>query len=758
METNNMAGRTDELRLRKHSHVLFGVLAFVTIVVAAILFGVWAGKSRVDDQRATIASALAHIRDDLLRDFAGVAALQHGIGNVIAEQRGAVSEIAFDRLVEDFLIRNENVAAAAILDSNGIRFSHGYNRAALDWLYHGAAWQDPAELVNRRAAVSLVTADPKEDGGYFIGLLQPLPPSGQGDTVNPGRRSLVVVINIAALFASTVSEASQFGVVCAIVDRDGHVALGAPAVGAIEAGRADQLVTLPVDAYWPGPTELRLLPADWVLAGMPKSGWGFSLSQRIGIYVLTGLSGLCAFSVVLLALYFSWTRGKSNDQLKVSTTALSSRDRRLAYLAEHDEATGLRNYRYLEMWRRGQVGRPGPFSVMLIDIHRFKNVNLTHGPDVGNRVLATIGARLREVLDASSIAVRIGGDKFIIIFAEAILEDKKPAMLQEVVDAVEMPVAIDDHTIRLGTVIGIAVGAIGDEDRTEMLGRADIALTAASETGRGSVCFFDETMRRRSADIRQIADDIVSAIEDDQLVVFFQPQLRAITHAVTGAEALVRWQHPTRGILTPDSFMPAAEMMNLTSRIDAIVLRKTLEHLKAWDGAGLFLPRLSVNVSGPRLASPDLMEDLDGLDLPPGRLAFEVLESVYLDDGNAAMVNNLAALRARGIEIEVDDFGTGFASIISLLRLRPSRLKIDRQLISPIIADEAQRQVIAAIVDIARARNVGLVAEGVETRRHAEILEAIGVETLQGYAFSRPVPAEDFARYLAKQGVEPVSG
>ncbi|WP_176082881.1 bifunctional diguanylate cyclase/phosphodiesterase [Martelella sp. HB161492] len=738
--------------MRKRIHVLIGLLMFAVILVASLLFGRWAEGTRVAEQRAATQRVLVHVREHALRSFANIAALQHGIANVISEQDGEVSAPAFSRLMEDFLGRNSDVAAEALVDRDGIHFSHGVNAAALDWLHHGAPFQDPRALVDHHASLSLITSQGRDNGEFFLALVQSLAPSRLQDKVAPERRSLVFVVNVAALFARLANEIAPFNAVFVVIDADGKVVLGSLSV------QDNDPELLPLEASWPGPDELRLLPADWVLAAVPRNGWGFSLLERVGVYAVICMSAAVAFSAVILALYFSWVRGRSNDRLRDSTSALSSRDRRLAYLADHDEATGLKNYAYLEQWRNGQVGDRGPFTLFLIDIHHFKNVNLTYGPDTGDRVLATIGARLRDVLDEDAIAVRIGGDKFLVIFSGAIVEGALPPGLQAVVTAVEQPVAAGEHLIRLGTIIGIAVAADGDENRTEMLGRADIALARGAMTGRGSICFFDEAMRMESARIRQIADEIVAAIETDQIDVFFQPQVSARGYRVSGAEALVRWRHPERGILAPAVFMPSVELMNLTARIDAIVLQKALAYLRGFEQSGLFLPRLSVNVSGPRLSSPGLFEDLEMLDLPAGRLGFEVLESVYLDEGNAVMARNLAAARAHGIDIEVDDFGTGFASIISLLRLRPSRLKIDRELIAPIVDDEVQRQVIAAIVDIARARKVGLVAEGVETLRHAEILRDIGIETFQGFAFSKPLPAEEFARYLAVHGTGPVFG
>lgn len=214
-------------------------------------------------------------------------------------------------------------------------------------------------------------------------------------------------------------------------------------------------------------------------------------------------------------------------------------------------------------------------------------------------------------------------------------------------------------------------------------------------------------------------------------------------------EALARWQHPTEGLRAPNSFMAVAEELNVMAQIDEIVLDRALGDFRRWEQMGLVVPRVSVNVSLRRLNDEGLVASLRRLDLPPGRLAFELVESIYLDESDGLVAWSIDQIKEMGIDVEIDDFGTGYASIVSLQKLHPRRLKIDRQLVNPILDESAQRQLVASIVDIGKSMDIEIVAEGVETMEHAQILADLGCDILQGYAFARPMSADDFAGFLA---------
>jgi EAL domain-containing protein (putative c-di-GMP-specific phosphodiesterase class I) len=214
-------------------------------------------------------------------------------------------------------------------------------------------------------------------------------------------------------------------------------------------------------------------------------------------------------------------------------------------------------------------------------------------------------------------------------------------------------------------------------------------------------------------------------------------------------EALARWKHAEKGVLAPGTFLKIADEHGFSAEVDAAILKKVLENRMEWLGQGRRVPRIAVNISSPRLADLSLMEKLLRLDIPPGAIAFELLETIFLDDWDENMLACVNLIKHMGIDIEIDDFGSGHASLIGLVRLRPKRLKIDRQLVAGIVESAEQRRVVSSILDIAKALDVEVIAEGVETEAHAATLARLGCDGLQGYALGYPVPAEEIAGMLA---------
>jgi EAL domain-containing protein (putative c-di-GMP-specific phosphodiesterase class I) len=248
-----------------------------------------------------------------------------------------------------------------------------------------------------------------------------------------------------------------------------------------------------------------------------------------------------------------------------------------------------------------------------------------------------------------------------------------------------------------------------------------------------------------------VADEILSGLERNEFVAFYQPQFDAHTLDMVGVEALARWQHPTLGLKSPDAFLAIAEELNVVATIDRLILEQSLADLDRWAAAGIGVPRASVNVSLRRLHDEDLIKGLRQLDIQPGRISFELVESIYLDENDAIVGWNIDQIKDLGIDIEIDDFGTGYASIVSLQKLRPKRLKIDKQLVDPIVEEPGQRRLLASIVDIGKSMGIEVVAEGVETMEQARLLRELGCDILQGYAFAKPMSAGDLAGFITEQ-------
>ena len=419
----------------------------------------------------------------------------------------------------------------------------------------------------------------------------------------------------------------------------------------------------------------------------------------------------------------------------------------------HDALTELPNRRYLDQHLKAADASEGPhstYTLLHIDLDRFKEINDTLGHGAGDEILRHTAARLRENIRGGDFAARIGGDEFVVVCAGRIDAPRFTDLARRLIDAVNMPVRYSGQDCRVGASIGIASRSNADLKAEQLLINADIALYEAKRRGRNRVEHYTDAMRSLAVDSKRTNDAILRSIERNEFVAHFQPQFDSHTLEIVGVEALARWDHPEKGMLDPSHFIKAAEELNVIAKIDAAILDQSLLQMTRWTATGLHIPKVSVNISAQRLFDDMLVEHLEELNVRPGTLSFELLESISFDDKNESTNKALAAIRALGIDIEIDDFGTGYASILSLLKLSPRRLKIDRQLTRPILESEPQRRLISSIVDIGRSLNIEIIAEGVETMDHVSVLRDLGCQTLQGYALARPMSANDFAIF-AKQ-------
>ena len=416
----------------------------------------------------------------------------------------------------------------------------------------------------------------------------------------------------------------------------------------------------------------------------------------------------------------------------------------------HDSLTGLPNRRYLDdRLLNGHAGR-SVTALLHIDLDRFKQINDTLGHAAGDAMLIHAADILKSSTRAGDFIARIGGDEFVIATTSEKNEEQLSALARRIISQMRQPVAYENHECRFGVSIGIAIADPSEENcGKRLLIDADIALYRAKSNGRNRFEFFTTSLKAEIIRNKRIADDILNGLERKEFRPYFQPQFDAKTLDIVGVEALARWEHPTEGTLTPDVFLKTAGELNVVPIIDRSILEQTLWQSTRWKAAGLSIPKMSVNVSAGRLYETDLIDSLDGIVIDRGTLSFELLESIFLDEKNETIVANIERLKALGIEIEIDDFGTGYASIVSLIQVRPDRLKIDRQLISPIVDSESRRRLVASIIEIGQSLGIKVIAEGVETMQHAVILRDLGCDTLQGYALARPMSSDslmDFVR------------
>ncbi|MDW3223138.1 MAG: EAL domain-containing protein [Paracoccaceae bacterium] len=425
---------------------------------------------------------------------------------------------------------------------------------------------------------------------------------------------------------------------------------------------------------------------------------------------------------------------------------------RLEHDSRHDALTGLANRRYLDdvFTRQSQYLdradlRP---AILHFDIDYFKQINDTLGHDAGDATLKHAAEILRKNVPEDALVARVGGDEFVVLLLSAPDPSELEEIAKNIIGDMSQPFFYGSQQCNTGTSIGIAVAEDAEPLDNGLFINADLALYAAKKAGRGRLQFFTREMKTEARRRKNSFDALLAGFDNGEITCHYQPQFDAQTLEMTGLEALVRWESKKFGLIMPDEFLSTAEDMGLVAHFDELVLRKTLHDLEKWEMQGFDIPRISVNVSSHRLNDPTLIKQLKPMGIPEGKIAFELLESAFLDLKNEVIERNLKQIERMGIDVEIDDFGSGHASIVSLLQVAPKRLKIDRFLIEPIVASNRQRDLIKTIIGIGQMLDVQVVAEGVESWEHVKVLQEIGCCYLQGYGLARPMDAEGVSTFM----------
>ncbi|WP_168770547.1 sensor domain-containing protein [Flavimaricola marinus] len=420
----------------------------------------------------------------------------------------------------------------------------------------------------------------------------------------------------------------------------------------------------------------------------------------------------------------------------------------MEYNALHDALTDLPNRRYLDEQLRKPFGPDHQFAVMHLDLDRFKQINDTLGHVTGDAVLRHVAGVMNGIVPKTATVARIGGDEFVVFFETAPRRELLVQIAELIVAELHVPFQANGQDCRIGASIGVALGRLRSKSSQEVFENADMALYEAKSSGRGRCVFFSEDMRIALKTKRVLADAVLGGLERDEFFCVYQPQFESGSLRLSGVEALVRWRRPDGTIELPSKFLGLAEELGVVNRIDQKVLSQVIADQENWKAMGLPVPRVSVNISARRIADPQLPQHLEELNIKPGQIAFELLETVFLDTPNPIITSNIAAIRSKGIEIEIDDFGTGHASIVGMLQLQPDRLKIDQQLIGPLVLGEKQGILVKSIIDIGRMHGIDIIAEGVETADHVRLLKQMGCHFLQGYGLGMPMPECDLRSRL----------
>ncbi len=501
------------------------------------------------------------------------------------------------------------------------------------------------------------------------------------------------------------------------------------------------------------------------VAGLAASSWRpipvLAGGQRMGRLLESVPAALALVAVALVTVDHFVRLDTVTVELAAATLvvalvrlARSAREERLLHEsrreAHTDELTGLPNRRALNAAATRLLARGADRGValLLLDLNGFKELNDSLGHEAGDQLLAGLGRRLARELRPGDLLVRLGGDEFAVLIDGCQEPSDAEAAAWRLQSLMEQPFPIRDIQVRAGASIGIAYAPLHGTTPRELLRCADIAMYRAKTTQTG-VHLHDGDPNGGSPDRLALAGELERAFAHDEIVAHFQPQIDPRSRRLVGAEALVRWEHPVRGTLGPGEFLLAIEQMNLARRLTLLMLVSAADLAARFASAGLDL-RVSVNLSAANLMDDSLVDDVAGIlrarDLPPERLRLEVTEGIVMTDPERAIAL-LTRIRALGVGVSLDDFGTGHSSLSHLNRLPVDELKIDRSFIADLLDNPRTATILASTLALARELSISATAEGIEDHETLERLGAMGCDAVQGFHIARPMPGADLVRW-----------
>jgi diguanylate cyclase (GGDEF)-like protein len=449
---------------------------------------------------------------------------------------------------------------------------------------------------------------------------------------------------------------------------------------------------------------------------------------------------------------------------KTMESAALAMARQMAHSAEHDFLTGLPN-RMLLNDRIGQAialarRHTRKVAVLFLDLDGFKHINDSLGHPVGDKLLQSVAKRLVACIRGSDSVSRQGGDEFVVLLLDLEHAEDAAVTARRMLEAVALPHSVDHHDLHVTASIGVSVYPDDGLDADTLIKNADTAMYQAKENGRRSFQFFKPAMNVRAVERQFIEEGLRRALERGELALYYQPKVNLTTGAIAGVEALLRWTHPTRGPIAPTQFIPVAEECGLIVPIGRWVLREACTQAWTWIKAALPVTTMSVNVSAMEFRDKNFLDGVFAILLEtgfdPSLLQLELTESVLMKsvESTASILQNL---RKRGVQVAIDDFGTGYSSLSYLRKFPVDALKIDQSFVRQISTPGDDTTIVKAVIGMARSLRLRVIAEGVETLEEVAFLRAYRCEEAQGYYFSRPVPAEQFAMLL-RNGVAESAG
>jgi len=459
---------------------------------------------------------------------------------------------------------------------------------------------------------------------------------------------------------------------------------------------------------------------------------------------------IVTLAVLMVALTVSVLDMRMESRIAVLATSLAKANKELTYLAQHDGLTKLPNRMLLEDRIAQAIARAdrdnGGFALLFLDLDGFKTINDAFGHHVGDRLLIEVAHRIGKLVRREDTFARFGGDEFVVLAAIQEPADAA-AMANKIVQAIEEPFQLFERELRISTSIGIALYPANGVQLRDLITNADAAMYHAKALGRNGYSFFEPAMNANLHERMQLVQDLRQAVTRDEFVLHYQPKFSAPNGRITGAEALLRWMHPTRGLIAPDQFVPLAEKSGLIVPIGEWVLDEACRQMRLWRDAGHTDWTVAVNLSPVQFNHAGLIQSvcaaLERHTLEPRHLTLEITETTAMRDVDSSL-SILVKLHQMGVSISIDDFGTGYSSLLYLKRLPATELKIDRGFVRDLEQHGEDAAIVSAIVALGQTLKLKVVAEGVETAEQKDFLTQLGCDSLQGYLLGRPVSADQF--------------
>lgn len=424
------------------------------------------------------------------------------------------------------------------------------------------------------------------------------------------------------------------------------------------------------------------------------------------------------------------------------------------YMAHHDELTGLPNRRLFEQQLvkaiadQQQDGQSA--AVLFLDIDRFKLVNDSQGHDVGDLLLRSVADRLSDAVKHAGIVARLGGDEFSVLLTGGTSREEAQAIAARINRELDIPFSLRGKDVHITASIGIALFPEDGDSLISLMKNADTAMYSAKENGKNTYNFYDLSMNDSLFERVQLENELRKALDRGEFFLVYQPQVELATGKVVGVEALIRWQHSSKGLISPAEFIPLAEETGMIVPIGEWALRTACTLARRWSHSEVGPLRMSVNLSSRQFVSPHFAESVERIvretGMSPELLDLEITESMTMDVSRS--IETLRQLKTLGVSISIDDFGTGYSSLSYLKSFPVDRLKIDQSFVRQMHSETKDRSIVATIISLAHNLNLQVVAEGVETLSQSEFLAQHGCDEMQGYYISKPLKAYDIETFI----------